>query len=182
MCLLLTCQIRPLVDVCEGVIVGEAQLLVKIVPGSCFAKTNISSMCFPIALQYNDGPQLEIANFYCEINGKGNKLTAQHCWDGQLYISWALSSIDCVNLFVWKVGKYSRLFVWLADCHRGGGCGGGLRPKGGVAADVLRLLQLGRQVAWDKTGLITVHVNYRPRSHHHLPPCPRPSLLRKKNI
>ena len=84
MCLLLTCQIGPLINVCESVIVCEAQLLVKIVSGSCFAKINISSMCFPIALQYNDGPQLEIANFYCEINGKGNKLVALHCWDGQL--------------------------------------------------------------------------------------------------
>ena len=57
-------------------------------------------MCFPIALQYNNGPQLEIANFYCEINGKGNKLssaalTALLGW----WTSADLLSIDCVNLF-----------------------------------------------------------------------------------
>ena len=99
MCLQLTCEIGSFVDVCKGIIVCETQLLVKVVPGPCFAKTNISSMCFPIALQYNNGPQLEIANFYCEINGKGNKLTAAltallGCWT-----SADLLSIDCVNLF-----------------------------------------------------------------------------------
>ena len=144
--LCLTCEICPLIDVCEGVIVCEAQFLIKIVPGPCFSKTNISSMCFPIALQYNNGPQLEIANFYCEINGKENKLAALLRWT----IVDLLLSIDCK--LVWKVGEYSRLFVWLADWHRVGGGGGGLGPKRRVPADVLWPLQLCRQVACNKTG------------------------------
>ena len=56
-------------------------------------------MCFPIALQYNNGPQLEIANFYCEINGKGNKLTAALTALLGRWTSADLLSIDCVNLF-----------------------------------------------------------------------------------
>ena len=175
-CFSLTCEISALVDVCEGIVVCEAQFLIKIVPGSCFSKTNISSMCFPIALQYNNGPQLEIANFYCEINRKENKLAALLGWTiVDLHLS-----IDCINLF----GKYLNTYDFLCDWLIVIGLEGEEGVWGPNAVSPLMSSGLSNSAARLPVIKPVLHCTCvcRPRSHHHPPPCPRPSHLRKEKI
>ena len=68
--LLPTCEVRALVDVGQGVIVREAQLLVQIVPVPRLPaeRRTILSSTFPIGerrlASHNAAYSVEIANFY----------------------------------------------------------------------------------------------------------------------